>query len=319
MTRRDGCANGEGRGGSITDAGARTAPRATVGLLPAYLAATLATALWGTQPPLVRLAVAEAGFLSLAFVRALASALPLLAVLVWQRGWRTFAVPRADALRFVALGTGALMVSQVALFYALTRLPVSAMAVIYYTSPVFVAAFAALWLGEPLRRPVLAGVALAFAGIALLALRGGTAVGTLDPLGVAAALLGALAWAAYTVGGRDLLARYAPLHVVALTNMVSALAFLPLALLLEPPQARAAPLWVWLIVIALGVLAIGVGNVLWYRALQRLPAARVGAFMYTIPLWAIVLGAIWLGEPITPPLLGSAALVVGGLWLAQRR
>jgi drug/metabolite transporter (DMT)-like permease len=294
MTRQDDALAGRHERAMIPSVGA---------LLPAYLVALAATALWGTQPPLVRLAVAEAGFLSLAFARALASALPLLAILVWQRGWQTFA----------------LLLSQAMLFYALTRLTASAMALIYYTAPLFVAIFAALWLGERLRRTILAGVALAFAGVALLTLRGAGSTGTLDLVGVAAALLGAITWALYTVGGRHLLARYEPLRVVALTNMISALSFLPLALLLEPPEARAAPLWVWLIVIALGVLAIGLGNVLWYRALQRLPAAQVGAFMYTIPLWAMLLGWLWLGEPITPTLVSSAVLVFAGLWLAQRR
>ncbi|MBI3967400.1 MAG: DMT family transporter [Chloroflexi bacterium] len=283
----------------------------------AYLAPIVATALWGTQPPLIRVVVLHAGVLSLSTVRAFASALPLLAFVLWRDGRKTFALTPAEAVQVLVLGLGGLVLCQASFFYALTRLPAAAAALIHNTSPVFVALFAAFWLGEPLRRGTLGGLLLAFGGVALLASQGGTA-GALDPIGVASGLVGSVTWAAYSVGGRNLVKRYDAVKIVALTNTVGALGYVPLALLLEPPELRSAPLWVWGLAVYMGIVAIGVGNVLWYRAMRLLPVAQVGVFMYLTPLWAGGLAWWWLGEPITPAMLVSGGLIVGGLWLAQR-
>lgn len=288
-------------------------------LLRAYAAAFGATFLWGTQAPLMKLAVAEAGFVSLTMVRAVSAGLLLAAILAWRQGWPAFAVARADVPRMLALAFGGLILCHIGPFFALTRLPASASVILSNTSPIVMGLLAVLWLREPLRRPALAGLLVAFGGVALLVTRGGGPTGGLDLLGAAAALTGSIAWAGYTVAGRPLLLRYDPLRVVGLTGLVAGLAFVPLALVAEPPEARDAPAWVWLIAVYLGVLPIAVGNLLWYEALRLLRTAQVAAFQYLTPIWAVALAWVLLGEPLTLALLGSAVLVLAGLWLAQRR
>jgi drug/metabolite transporter (DMT)-like permease len=285
----------------------------------AYVAAVVTTILWGTQAPLLKLALAEMGFISLAGARAVVSIVPLVGLLVWQQGWKTFRLPWADALRMAALGGVVLVVCQASFTFALTRLPASISVILVNTSPIFTAVLAVAWLREPLRRARLAGMLLSFGGVVLLVARGGGPTGPLDLLGVAGALLGSLTWATFTVAGRDLLARYDPLRVAALTGLASAIGFLPLALLVEPAAARAASPLVWGIVVYLGVLPIALGNVLWYGALRTLRAAQLGSFQYLVPLWSIVLAALLLGEALTPALVGGGAFVLLGLWLAQRR
>ena len=50
-------------------------------------------------------------------------------------------------------------------------------------------------------------------------------------------------------------------------------------------------------------------------ALQLVPAGRSAVMVYTIPLWAIPIAALWLGEAITLARIGGLALGLGGLLL----
>jgi len=56
-------------------------------------------------------------------------------------------------------------------------------------------------------------------------------------------------------------------------------------------------------------------NALINIALQLVPAGRSAVLVYTIPLWAIPIAALWLGEAITLSRVAGLALGLGGLLL----
>lgn len=296
----------EKRGGGTTRSGA-------------YVSALGATLLWGTQGPVAKVLVTEATFLPLAALRGVAAATLLLAIVGGQSGWKALALPRDDLLRVVGVGVIGLCLGQIAWLYALIHVPVSVTVLLTNTSPVYIALLAVLWLGEPLRRDMVLGMLLSFAGVALLVLRGGGPTGVLDLGGVAAGLLSGLAWAVFTVGGRSLVARYEPTRAVALAAGVGAVCLVPLALLLSPWTALAGMPRVLAGGLYLGVVPVAIGYVLWYGALRRLRAAQAAAFQYLVPVWTVAIAAVWLGEPLTPPLAGGMVLVIAGVWLVQRR
>jgi drug/metabolite transporter (DMT)-like permease len=53
--------------------------------------------------------------------------------------------------------------------------------------------------------------------------------------------------------------------------------------------------------------------------LSRYPANKIGAFAFSTPLFALMFGALWLGEQITLSLLGALAMVGVGISLVNRR
>jgi drug/metabolite transporter (DMT)-like permease len=57
----------------------------------------------------------------------------------------------------------------------------------------------------------------------------------------------------------------------------------------------------------------------WMWLLSRYPASRIGAFAFSTPLFALLFGAVWLGEEITLSLLGALAMVFVGISLVNRR
>jgi drug/metabolite transporter (DMT)-like permease len=53
--------------------------------------------------------------------------------------------------------------------------------------------------------------------------------------------------------------------------------------------------------------------------LGRYPATQVSVFVFFTPLFAMLLGTLWLGETITPSLLLALGLVAAGIVLVNRR
>lgn len=71
-----------------------------------------------------------------------------------------------------------------------------------------------------------------------------------------------------------------------------------------------------LLYLAAGVSVVG--YVLWYWALARGGIARVGLFQFVQPLFGVLLAWALLAEPVAPPVLGAAALILAGVWIAAR-
>ena len=57
----------------------------------------------------------------------------------------------------------------------------------------------------------------------------------------------------------------------------------------------------------------------WVWLLGRYPATRMGSFALSTPLFALLFGALWLGEAVTAELLGALAVVGLGITLVNRR
>jgi len=95
---------------------------------------------------------------------------------------------------------------------------------------------------------------------------------------------------------------------------------LPLAALRLGPQAWShAGALGWSAVAYLALGSTIAGYICWYWALQRGGIARIGATQFAQPLIALCFAVAVLREPLTPPLMLAALLIVAGVALAQRR
>jgi drug/metabolite transporter (DMT)-like permease len=181
------------------------------------------------------------------------------------------------------------------------------------TTPI--TAMLAIWVDHEERSQGLrlAGVVVGIAGV--LALFG------LDLSGSHSALLGGLAIVlaslGYAIGGFIVKHRFAAtraLGLVACVMTASALLLLPAALATFPSEAPGAgPLAA---VAVLGVLGTGVAFVIFYALIGSVGPARTMLVSYIAPGFAVVYGAVLLGEEITAAIILGLALIVMGSWLA---
>jgi drug/metabolite transporter (DMT)-like permease len=94
---------------------------------------------------------------------------------------------------------------------------------------------------------------------------------------------------------------------------VAALATLPIGLLQMPDHVTS---WkVTASVLTLGIAGTGLAYILYYGLLSGAGASRAILITYLVPLFAVVYGAVLLGEPVTAATVGGLALVLTGVAL----
>ena len=123
--------------------------------------------------------------------------------------------------------------------------------------------------------------------------------------------------AVYSVGGKGLSERHAPVVVLTLVAASGALFLLPVALV--EGLTLTMPLPAWGLIFLLGAGSGALGNLMWLSLLRYTPASRAALTLFLIPVISATLSVALLGEPVTPLLVAGAGLVLGGVALAQRR
>ena len=275
------------------------------------------TACWGSAFPLVRYAVASLPPFALSAARAAVSAAAL-AGFLWWRG--ALMLPSGRALRhMIVLGTINGWVPNVLTSLSLGEIESAPAALIQAAGPLIVAALSALWLREErLSGLGLAALAVGFAGVALvlgpLAVRGGaTLFGGLCMLGTAAS------YACATIYARRMRFPASALTVLGL-QVFSVIPSFAVSLLIDPPGTWSQAPEIWTVVVALGILGSAVPLTLYLHLLTFARATDAALVSYLQPVWAILLGAVMLGElPDARVLLGGAIVLVGVALAGQAR
>ncbi len=185
--------------------------------------------------------------------------------------------------------------------------------------PAAVALLSRVFLGEHIRPRVMAAIACAALGIALLALaRNGLPAGTTgSPLGYGLLIVAVLCEASYVVIGKRLTGNVAPRRISALINLWGLALVTPFglwqALSFDFTAVRAGS---WGL---LGFYAIAASVVtvwLWMQGLRHVPSSRAGVFTVLLPISAALVGVVVLDERLGLAHVAAFALALLGLLLA---
>jgi drug/metabolite transporter (DMT)-like permease len=183
------------------------------------------------------------------------------------------------------------------------------------TTPVFGVLVAhVLTANEKLTVPRAAGVAFGFAGVAVLigpsALSG---LGGGDLVGEGACLLAALSYAFAGIYGRRFRG-IAPLKVATGQITASAVLLLPVAAVVDRFWTLPAPsAGAWGAFAGISLFCTALAYLLYFRILARAGATNLLLVTFLLPVSALLLGWLALGETIAPRAFGGMALIGLGL------
>jgi drug/metabolite transporter (DMT)-like permease len=184
---------------------------------------------------------------------------------------------------------------------------------------------AMVFLKERIGLKRFAGVLIAFAGLIIVLGWGRVGMGRItgienaDVKYMLLATLAPLSWSFYTILGKDLLASRSAAVVTCLPVVIGTILLLPLATpsffakfaLMEPSH--------WFALGYLSLVSTLLGFYVWNFALRHLTASTTASFIYLNPPFAAFFGWLLFGEEVTMWFLAGSAVVLAGLWLAQRR
>lgn len=286
-----------------------------------FLTVSSAAVLWAFGGTYARTLIDKgASALEITEARAWIAFLALGAWTVWRGRTRNETRPREPAPAWLVVLFGLSLAAANYFYYsAVGSLPVAVAIVIQYTAPGLVVLWLALVERKPPSKRVVAALAAAFAGVALLSelpdvLSGGGT--SLAPRGVAAAIASAFAFAAYIVTGARVEKAAGPVGSLARGFGVATVLWIAIQATRGRPEtildSSILPG-----VLLLGVVATIIPFSLFLWGLGRIGPSRAGIVSTLEPLSAAFLAYFWLDQSLTGVQIAGAALVVVGIAVVQ--
>lgn len=263
----------------------------------------LAMAAFAGNSLLCRLALKETGIDAASFttIRLASGALVLWAVARSTRGGQT---GQGNWLSALALFSYAACFS-----FAYVSLPTGTGALLLFGAVQALMIGYGICSGERLRPLQLAGLALAFGGLAGLLLPGVSA----PPLaGSVLMLLAGMSWGIYSLRGKGAgdPTRVTAGNFLRAAPMAAALGLLMLAF--RGASLNATGVW---LAVASGALTSGIGYAVWYTVVPALKATSAASVQLSVPVLAALGGIAFLGEPLTLRLVLASSAILGGIAL----
>jgi drug/metabolite transporter (DMT)-like permease len=267
---------------------------------------------WGLTWPVNKLLLES---LSPLWMMAARSAIATLALFVIALALGRLALPpRADVPVLLSITLLHMVGFGVLAAWGLQLVPTGRSVVLAYTTPLWVAPGASLFLGERLTTRRLVGVILGLLG--LLVLFNPLAFDWTNQgavLGNGSILLAAALWAASILHIRGHAWQSTPFDLVPWEMLLATLIVAPLAL-----ATADAPTTAWtgqLVGLLLFAGIPGTAVAYWATAMasRNLPAATTSLGLLATPIVSVVVATLWLGEALTLPLVAAIVLILGGV------
>ncbi|HEY8824834.1 MAG TPA: EamA family transporter [Candidatus Limnocylindria bacterium] len=279
-------------------------------VVAAYVVVAL---IWGSTWGAIKIGVTDVPPFIFAFARAVAVAtvLTILALALRQP------LPRSRLTLAVATIVGVINIglTWAIIFWSEQFVPSGLVAVFGSAAPVWTALLAHFMVkGDRLSALKIFGLILGLGGTILLIGAPDAADGTAGLVATGLLALMPITWAIAAILQSRFLTKVAPIPTVAVGTWVSALLLAPLALV-QFPQGEHWTLasvlaFVWLTLF--GTCFAMVVSLWLYRKLRP---TTITLIQVIVPAEAILIGTVWLGEPVSIRMLGGAALVVAAVAL----
>ncbi|HEV2611135.1 MAG TPA: DMT family transporter [Noviherbaspirillum sp.] len=270
----------------------------------------LLAAIWGASFLFMRIVAPALGPLWTAEVRvAVAGAAMLLFILArgksmhFGTSWR----------QYLILGTLNSALPFALFSYAALTLPAGYSAILNATSPLWGALVGAAVLGETLTARKIAGLLIGIAGVAFLVRLGPAQFSPQVLVAAGACVIAALCYGIAGAYSKKASAGIAPPQMATGSQLGAALVLLPF-LPLSPVRGEVTPL-VIVIALVLALLCSAVAYFIYFRLIADLGPTKALTVTFLIPLFALIWGAVFLGEAVNLNTLIGCALVVLATWL----
>lgn len=287
--------------------------------MAAFGALTFAAVSWGASIVAQKWALGSLSAIEVSLLRGFGALALLVPLWWWQEGTTTKLTAR-DAATLAVLSLGVLGNHLLTLF-GLRYVEAAVGGVIIGAAPAITALLASIILRDLPFRVVALGCAVSFAGVAMVSAAGSSGGAGASPwLGGALVVLAQICWALYSIGGRHIMDRLSPLTVNWTTLAFSVLPQIPLLWMDQKAVTAGMDSVVpsaWLAVAFLVIFPTAIGQQAWLYGVKGVGPSRAGIFINLIPVSALLLSVMILGETLDAPKVAGIVLILAGVWLVN--
>jgi drug/metabolite transporter (DMT)-like permease len=284
--------------------------------MPASLCLIIATFLWGSSYIALKHAINVYDPVLVIFLRMLTTL--LISLCLWRYVIR-FEFKPGDWKYLIGMSLAEPCFYYLFEGHALEYTSASQAGVIVSCLPIIVAILAFLILKEYISKAIVVGFTLCIGGSILLTLLSPSTEQAPNPLlGNFLELMAMVCAAFYTVSVKHLVARYSPLTLIAIQGFSGSLFFAPFLFFIELPSENQHDLSALLSILYLGSCVTLGGYGMYNYAISKVSVLTAAAYSNLIPIFALILSAILLGEVLTLWQWVSIAVVFAGVIVSQR-
>jgi drug/metabolite transporter (DMT)-like permease len=278
---------------------------------------TLATATWGSAFIAGKFAVQSFQPATVAFLRFFGAAIllfPLMGIMEKNRKKLTL----KDIGLFTVLGLTGIALYNICFFLASKHAPVIKSSLFIASNPVLIVLLSGLFLKETISKNNIIGMIIALTGVTFIITDGHLL--TLFQLGfepIDLVLLGAvISWALYSVVGKVVLKKYSAVESTTYAVAFGTLFLLPFALVETSWQdVQQASVTTWVAIAHMSVFVTVVSFIMYYYGIKEVGAAKASIFINVMPLSAVLMATIYLGETFAWAHGVGAAFVLTGVYV----
>jgi len=281
-----------------------------------YLKLVLVAIMWGGTFIATKMASHVFGSFTGASFRYLVALLFMVPMMLFKDA-KAFKVTGKQFIQLALLGFTGIFAYSFFFFTGLRQVKASHGALIVALNPVLVMLISALIGKERISGIKILGLLISLAGTAIVIARGDILdLFTMFTWGDALMLGCPISWAFYTYFAKDALKFASPLQAstwAILTGMMFIVFFVPF----EPYPVNVD--WtVWLAIVYLGICGSVLGFVWYYEGIKAIGPVKTSAFNNLIPIFAMLLSVVLLGETIHGYMIYGSAMVIGGVYLINK-
>ena len=245
-------------------------------------------------------------------------ALPIFALMAWWASRGKAPLARRDWLGVLWLGFTGYYLASFLDFAGLAYVSASLERLILYLNPTLVLLLGLAFYQRRITRPQIVGMALSYAGIALVFGHEMSLQGSGAAWGALLIFLSAVSYALYLVYSGELVKRLGSLRLVGLATSVACLCCLLQFVVLRPLSAAiVAPEVIWLSILN-ATLCTALPVLLVMMAIERIGASMAAQTGMVGPISTILMGVLILGEPFTAWVAAGTVLVIAGIFVFTR-
>ncbi|EEE43368.1 DMT family transporter [Roseibium alexandrii] len=286
----------------------------------AVLLLVATTLLWGGNTVAGRLAAGEVSPMVVVFLRWIIVA-GLLVPVLWPRIRSEWPVMRGSFLRMVLMAAFGFVGFNTLFYIAATETTAVNLGIIQGSMPILVLIGSVVAFGSKVRLLQVVGILATLLGVTLIA-----AQGSLDVLlslavnpGDGVMLIACVLYSGYALALRNR-PQVSGLVFFAVLSVISVFASLPgLAYEMATDTALWPDMKGWLIVLYIALGPSCLSQIFFMRGVELIGPARAGVFINLVPIFAAVLAVSILGEPFKWHHGLALLLVLGGIWLSERK
>ena len=285
-------------------------------MLGTYIKLLLMALFWGGTFIAGRRLAQEVGPFSGAFLRFLVASVFLAAMTL--RAEKRLPVPkRGHLIPLLLMGMTGVFLYNVFFLKGLKLIEAGRASIIIANNPIFIAIMSALVFHDRLNLLKVAGILISVSGAVTVITHGEFLSGLGGGLGWGEVFIfGCVAsWVSYSLLGKSVMSDLSPLAAVTYSSVIGAVCLFPPAVMEGLWDSGGYSLAAWASVFYLGFFGTVLGFVWYYEGIKRIGPVRAGLFINFVPISAVFLAFLILGEPLTLSLLIGAFLVSSGVYL----